>query len=678
MSKAPNTRTITWKDLLRKQDHLISILWMLIVSGLAYLPLMGKFGYYNDDWYLMYAASAYGPNAFIDIFSVDRPGRILVMIPAYLLFGNNPLLYNISAYMFRVAGALALYWLLNILWPKRRPFTTLASLLFLVYPGFLSQPNAIDYQSHIVALAAALFSVALTVKAVATQRLVLRWILHVLSILFGWLYLSQMEWYIGFEFFRWACVFLLSARAGGAFLQEARQTIRAAYPSLLIPIFFLTWRLFFFESERGATNTDIQFELIRQYPIQTLYHWSVQLVQDLFDVLVSAWVIPLSQLKQYFQAWGGVLVLIGVALSLVMFNKLSSNDDRDPAPRHDFFKKSLLVGFLSAAAGLLPVVMANREVAFPFFSRYSLVSSVGVCIFLASLLVRIEGRPLRSGLTGGLLAVALLVHYANSVSHAKETASIQTFWWQVSWRVPQLAPRTTLVANYPSGVIEEDYFIWGPANLIYYPEKRNAENIQPVLFASVLNKGSIKNILARERQTYDNRKNIITYPNYRNVLIISQPAATSCVHVIDGMHPEFSEREPGTIREIGPFSETEHILLDQAPHTPPSLAFGPEPEHGWCYYYQKADLARQLGDWDTVLQLGQEAFGKNLTPQDSIEWMPFLQAYARTGDLAHLEKLAPQITASPYTAQQACQTIRSMPGLQESVMEEVVSLYCSE
>lgn len=95
---------------MNKRSNLLGALLLLVVAGLAYLPLVATFGYFNDDWYLMYAASAYGPNTFVDIFSVDRPGRALVMIPAYVLFGANPLYYNLSAFLFRVIGGLAVLW----------------------------------------------------------------------------------------------------------------------------------------------------------------------------------------------------------------------------------------------------------------------------------------------------------------------------------------------------------------------------------------------------------------------------------------------------------------------------------------------------------------------------------------------------------------------------------------
>lgn len=663
---------------MRKQAQVWSILLLAVVSGLAYLPLVGKFGYLNDDWYLMYSASAYGPQTFIDIFSVDRPGRALVMIPAYALFGGDPLPYNLSAWFFRLTGGLALLWILNRIWPGKRTVTTLMALLFVIYPGFLSQPNAIDYQSHILGLAAALLSIALTLKATLSESRLLKITFHGLAILLGWFYLSQMEWYLGFEFFRWACVFVLASRLTDTLLHKAGKAFRWASPALAIPIFFLIWRLFFFESERGATDTEVQFEALRLYPIQTFYHWTVQVVQDLFDVLVSAWAVPLSELMRYVQGWGAVLAVGAAALVLFVLNKVRDQEDRDGSPTGLFSQEAIWLGFVSAAAGLLPVAMANREVAFPFFSRYSLVSSVGVSIFVVALLANLKAPALRAALAAALVLISVLTHHANSVRVARETEVVRTFWWQVSWRVPQFAPRATLIGNYPAAPTEEDYFIWGPANLIYYPEKQNTEKIQPALFASVLNKGMVLKVLTKERQKQDVRKNIVTYPNHRNIVVLTQPTANSCVHVLNGLQPEFSQGELDAIRVIGPYSELEHVLADEAPHTPPIGVFGPEPRRGWCYYYEKADLARQRGDWEAVLRLDREASAQGFVPADTIEWMPFLQAYARTADVERLRDLAPGIASDPYAAAQACRILSSLPELSGDVIEVVDSLYCLE
>jgi len=244
--------------------------------------------------------------------------------------------------------------------------------------------------------------------------------------------------------------------------------------------------------------------------------------------------------------------------------------------------------------------------------------------------------------------------------------------------VPQLEKNTTLIANYPGVSLEEDYFIWGPANLIYYPEKQNPENIQPGVYAALLSRDTIEKVHARERQEYDKRKTIVTYTNYRNILVLTQPGVNSCVHVLDGMRPEYSTGEWDFIREVGSYSEIEHVLADETPHTPPTVVFGPEPDHGWCYYYQKADLARQRGEWEKVLEFGEQAFGRGFEPKDPIEWMPFLQAYSVTGNIDRLIELAPIVTADPYISAQVCQILGETPGLSDAVREAVNSLYCAE
>jgi hypothetical protein len=662
--------------MMRFQLPVKNILILIFVSVLAYLPLINQLGYTHDDWYLMPSARAEGTSVFWSIFSVDRPLRALVMTPAYMLFGENPLYYGLSVYLFRVLGTLALLWTLYKLWPGKSNTALLMSILFLIYPGFLSQPNAIDYQSHIVGLAAILISIACTLQGIISENRLAKTIFHGLSILLGWLALGQMEWYIGAEFFRWACVFLLSSRQAGTLLQKVWHTIQQAYPAIAIPLCFLVWRLLFFKGQRSATDVNIQFGTLRLYPLQTIYHWVIQTFQDLLETLLYAWSVPLSQLRNYIQNWGWLLAIIVAGLVIFAIQLSEKVDSQNEPSQSDMYREALLLGLLAAIVGLIPIAMANRQVTFPIYSRYSLISSIGVAIFIAELLMNFKNIILRNSLVAGLCIIAVLTHHANSVKYAQETAVSNTFWWQVSWRVPQFEKNTTLIANYPAGVIEEDYFVWGPASLIYYPEKQNPKVIQPGLFAAVLNTDTITKVQARERQEYDSRKNIITYKNYRNIVILTQPTAISCVHVLNGNSPEYPQGEWDSIRAIGSYSKMDNIQVDETPHTPPTVVFGPEPSHGWCYYYEKADLARQKGDWNQVLKIGNQAFNKELLPTDPIEWLPFLQAYAQTGNVKRLTELAPAINTSSNISLQACQTISSMPGLSTEVTETTQTLYC--
>lgn len=336
------------------------------------------------------------------------------------------------------------------------------------------------------------------------------------------------------------------------------------------------------------------------------------------------------------------------------------------------------LGLTALIFGLVPVTLANREVAFPSFSRYTLVASLGVAMLIAAWLSQVSKQSVRWGILAFFILASALTHYGNGLQYVTSTQRTRDFWWQVSWRVPQFQQNTTLIANISSVATEEDYFVWGPANIIYYPESQNDEMVQPALYAAVLNRNTIQKVLIRERQEYDNRRGIITYKNYRNILILSQPSPNSCVHVINGLQPEFSTAESDSIRVIGSFSELEHILADETTHTPPQLVFGPQPPRGWCYFYQSADLARQRGDWESVIRLGNEAQAMGFAPSDAIEWMPFIQAYAVTGDVDRLTALAPVISAEPYVALQVCRIIGGLQGLSAETLETVDSLYCIE
>jgi hypothetical protein len=253
---------------------------------------------------------------------------------------------------------------------------------------------------------------------------------------------------------------------------------------------------------------------------------------------------------------------------------------------------------------------------------------------------------------------------------------MNTFWWQVSWRIPQMWKNTTLVVNYQRVTTEEDYIIWGPANLIYYPESVNERFIQPGIYAAVLNKDNVLKILTRHRQQFDNGRTIRTYKNFRNILVLTQPTTKSCVQVIDGKQLELSTYEDENIMLIAPYSKADLILLNEPFHIPPETIFGPEPPHEWCYYYEKGALARQVEDWETIANIGEEALEKGSSPKDKIEWMPFLQAYAYLGKQNRLTELSSEIKSDPFVRQQACRILSGMENIDAETAALIQTLYC--
>ena len=60
--------------------------------------------------------------------------------------------------------------------------------------------------------------------------------------------------------------------------------------------------------------------------------------------------------------------------------------------------------------------------------------------------------------------------------------------------------------------------------------------------------------------------------------------------------------------------------------------YGPEPEHDFCYYFEKADLARQFKDWDSVVKYGETALSLENHPFEPAEQFVFIEGYAHVGE----------------------------------------------
>jgi hypothetical protein len=613
----------------------------------------------------MWSAKAYGPQVFQDVFSVDRPLRAYVMIPAYILFGENPLWYNLSAWFWRVLSGVAFWAVVRNVWPKIAYGGLVGAILVVLYPGFLSQYNGIDYQSQMVSLALAMFSILLTVLALGESKLVKKFFLIAISIGLGWAYLGLVEYEVGFEGLRLALIAVVVSRSRMRLKLFFVETIKNWLPYSLVVLGFIGWRALFFEGGRAATDAGLQLSRLLLSPGRTLLSWGSQLAQDAIDVFVLAWFEPLRIVFPYLSgAWWLPLVAAGMLLAFWAGKQLKSELNHDHSNRNEL----LFCGLFGGVIGLIPVILANREVAFPDFSRYSLVSSFGVALFITGLMLYFNNRW-RSVLLSLLVGIALFTHSGNTSRFLAETAAMRDYWWQVAWRAPNLTEMTTIVAEYPVATLQEDYFIWGPANLIYYPYGFHEKDIQPALFAALPTQETFEQILSREPQQYYKRRNIVTYANYRNVLVILKPTPESCIRVLGPELADISRHDAEIILDVRRYSEMERILLDN-PRTPPSIIFGNEPEHDWCYYYQKASLARQYGDWAKVRALGYEIREKKLAPNDDIEWLPFLQAEAVVEASDFLFEINSRMT-DPFSRQQACFSLEEL-----DVPEKNSALFC--
>ena len=129
------------------------------------------------------------------------------------------------------------------------------------------------------------------------------------------------------------------------------------------------------------------------------------------------------------------------------------------------------------------------------------------------------------------------------------------------------------------------------------------------------------------------------------VIVIYMPRG-GCLRVLDpamGDQKTYA-RESADLVDAIPLSNPDLILadVDQTVHLP----FLAEPEHTWCYYYTKSELARQKKDWKQVTDLYSEAAASGYSSDDPFEWLVFIEAYAMSDQIEVAQKLSEDAFAS--------------------------------
>ena len=600
---------------------ILPVVLIVLASAVAFLPLVGKLGFYHDDWFT--TASRVSGISLEAMHSIDRPQMGTVYTILSDILGESPLAWQLFSWIARTITGLLFWIILRIMFPNQNRLSLIGGLLFVLYPGFLQQPSANNYSNHWVALLLAMLSLLLTVRASTTryslEAVVETTVASGLIVVYPRIY----ETFIGFEALRvifvlWICL----RQPGNVWRRWLKSALLLLFP-LLIGTYFLYWRFFIFNSVRVSTDETALLAQLLTTPGVVIGQVAIGLVTGFWKTVGSAWLEPLLLLwnrsPEYAQFLGVILgLLAGFTIWFVLNRKYSLDDRVSWSP--------VWLGALGVALTLLPVLVIGRTVNFrDYMDRYTLQSIAPTALLLAGL-AEIIGKRWGSLLTGCLVLFAVLLHIVNSGAYVSNWQVQQSFWWQMAWRAPQLAEGTNLIAYMPPGYrYPEEFEVWAPGNRIYAPEAGKLW-----LTAALLGEDSLAEVEAGGQVERDFRT-IQYVKDYDKSLLISQPTLQSCIHVLDGAHPILAGSEPNLLRQVASISRFDQIIVDAEPAVPPKTIFGAEPEHGWCYYYQKADLAVQKQDYAQAAQLADAAAAGDYVPQDVVEWMPFYRGYAYVG-----------------------------------------------
>jgi hypothetical protein len=679
----PEFRTLKLTTRLRtfmssRTGAVITFLLICMISYGIFAPFLG---FYWDDWGFVWMKETFGPEGLARYFSTNRPFWSGMFRTTLGLIGLKPLGWQIFSFSLRFLNGFAFWWLLRLIWPKRESFTLMASCFFLVYPGFSQQGVAITYSHFFIIQLMVILSFGTMILALNKTKYSFLW--WGLSVLLAIIHQFTMEYFFSLEILR-LVIFWIKFNEFPNWQARAKKVLITYLPYLLISLAFIYWRVFVFSFQTYQPHL---IDDVVSSPITRIFTLLKTVLTDVFSTGFFDWFATISVLRKSSLGpttnlilWGG-MVLAG---ALIFFNL---------SIRHfaESKRKWLLEPFAFSLIGLFvsgtPFWITNLKIGFNSASdRFTFPMMMVSSILMASLIYLIfQNKTLGIQFSAAVLIMLGVGFQINSMAvFRQEWKDQEALYKQIEWRIPSLEPGTTLLSpelNFPH---MSDNAFTGPLNWLF--EKPPGSDSTNFLLFFIPNRlGTLvpeltpghpinKDLLVNQFQGSTDQ--ILTFSN----------APPGCFRVFDGTrdqaYPNITDEFRDAIRLSDPSAWIS--AAEDGATIPSEIMSLDETGNNWCYYFQKADLAAQFGDWEEVVRLGDLAFATGDKPNDPTERIPFIQGYAHTGNYSRAEELSlVTVRVNKSADQMVCELWETMyaedpSGLAKSYQRIVETLACGQ
>jgi hypothetical protein len=303
----------------------------------------------------------------------------------------------------------------------------------------------------------------------------------------------------------------------------------------------------------------------------------------------------------------------------------------------------LILGILLTLLGILPIWLTDQFITTdnPLFSnRYSLAALIGASLVIVAILeALIASQRLRTIVFCLLVGASIGWQLWTANDYRLSWVKQSQFYNQLYWRAPYIEPGTTILSDgeifSKMTEIETSFAI-----STLYPKNNDAFALDYWFFSLSRRFSDNMADLVKGIPVWYNKFYSVFNGNSKDSLVIYfAPENNQCLWVL-GPDDQGNPLLPDITRQALPVSDLARIKIDSPLSRPiPKQIFGQNPGQPWCYYYEKADLARQYKDWDTAIALWKEATSKGLTPGNGVEYLPFIEGFAHIGDWKTAEEL---------------------------------------
>ena len=612
---------------------------LLVFTVIAYVPLITQLGFYWDDWPMLWFKVTKGAEGFATAFDMDRPFLgYLYQITASLM-GNDPLAWQILTVFFRWTVTIAFWWMLRQLWPERKWEVFWISSLLAVYPGFKQMPIAYVWMNAFILLLAYILSYGMMLKAIRSENWK-GWLLWTIPSVLLFLFCTiSTEYYTGLEMCRGAIIWIFLARDAGfrdtGFWKKVGSVLRQWLPYLVSLGIFLFWRVFLFQ----FTNyKPILLEQFAVNPIKTIYNVIVRIIEDAYTATWGAWT-EFFRFPNHvdFEVASGNLFWIAVGTSFLAIlivgflykpDGIQRNDDQEETRAfHIWCCIAMGLGLFMVVCPGFPYWVTTLPIHLYYpYDRFLVAFMFGSAIFMVGFFSYIlRTRWQRTILFALFAAMAIGGNILNANSYRKDWNIQKDFVSQLVTRIPSLKEHTILLTDDNPFSYESDNSLTGLVNLALEPDLEGYELPYSVMhFSSRF--GSVEELESTENIYYDFRGSTFWAPN--DQIVVYHYSPPGCMRILDPEEHFMLNNLPEIYYDLMDVSTPKDRINING--TAPTFLFDDvikQPiDENWCYYFQKAELARQAEDWEQVAAIGDKVLS-TMKAGEASEYFVFIEAY---------------------------------------------------
>jgi hypothetical protein len=623
-------------------------LLFLLITIVAYGLLLPVTGFYWDDWPFAWMAKFLGPEEFIPAFAGVRPFLGPIFFVTTSLIPPVPIYWQVFALLIRFIAVLSAWFALHQIWPQHKRQTFVASLLFLVFPGYSQHWVAFTHiNQEWIPFVFYLLSFGFTARAVRNQfgsreveaqsstRPLATKIDTMIALFLLVMGVFPTEYFVSIEPLRFLFIWVIVSEQVNSFRPRCIETLRQWWPYLLIWLANAAWLAYFY-TVGGYASYEV--EVVKE-PL-TILHVVSMIGEAIWKVGFYIWVQILVLSSRAPLAPTTLIAFVLIIVSFVFIFFYMNRLNLSVGEVKKFAIPAILIGLTGILLGRIPSFAAGLPLTIQSsFDRFMISMMLGGSLAMIGFIeFLIRDDRIKRIILSALIALGIGQQFSNANIFRRDWAKQREIYWQLAWRIPALKPGTALLTHQLPIDYETDLSFTAPLNWMYAPDyKRSSPKNETgdlpyaLLYTEKrLGGAAIPSLDRNTKITLPIRRESFTGTTSQ-VLVIYMPP-NGCLRVLDPARGDAITygRQSRFLVDAIPLSDLSNILVDSNQDLiPPFLS---EPAHSWCYYFAKAELARQQGDWNQVIDLINEARSLGYEPEDPFEWLTYIEAQALTGN----------------------------------------------